>query len=188
MFAFLFFNPGEGQQRLRQHRTLPLLCTLDGTSTSVDESWAPHVGLIGKRTRCTHICSHAYFLPSLHPDIPLTHAPPPSKRSKIYPSFQTSNLQTWSIFNPPSLFPLPLPSNVDSSSQTSTSNKRSHLHKITVPFLSFSPLLLLLHTRSHFGSSRFHPRHVKLLVSLTSSRLIRWERAREHGETQSRMA
>ena len=36
------------------------MCFWDGTS--VDESWAPYIGLFGKRTRCTHICSHAHFL------------------------------------------------------------------------------------------------------------------------------
>ena len=58
-----FFNRRTGHQRLRQDGALPFCALLDGTS--VDESWAPYLGLTGERKHCTHICSHAHFL--LHP-------------------------------------------------------------------------------------------------------------------------
>ena len=56
----IIFAKGTGQKRLRQDRSLPFCPLLDGTS--VDESRAPYLGLICKRTHCTHIVSHAHFI------------------------------------------------------------------------------------------------------------------------------
>ena len=53
-------NQRKDQKRLRQEVTLPFCALVNGTS--VDASWSPYLGQIGKRTICTHMCFH---LPAL---------------------------------------------------------------------------------------------------------------------------
>ena len=80
----------------RTDKTLPFCAFLDGTS--VDESLAPHLGLIGERKHCTHICSHAHFLhspPPLHPDI-FSH----THSFLLLPTLQTLHTSTFPNFKP----------------------------------------------------------------------------------------
>ena len=84
----------------RTDRTLPLCALLDGTS--VDESLAPYLELIGKRKHCTHICWHAHFLHSTpSARYPLTHAllllPHFSPNTSIHSHSNVSNIKLFKL-------------------------------------------------------------------------------------------
>ena len=84
----------------------PPFCTcLNGTS--VDESWAPCHGLIGKGAHRMHICSHAHFLPPprypshahAHVFLPLSPFP--------FQHFNPFRLQRFQVSSRPNWKPLP---------------------------------------------------------------------------------
>ena len=72
VFGAESFFQRTGQKRLWQDRSLAFCPLLDGTS--VDESRAPYLGLICKRTHCAHIVSHAHFIhPPTSASVSLSH-------------------------------------------------------------------------------------------------------------------
>ena len=82
----LFFCQWKAQKRLRKDRLdAAILCEhLDGIS--VDESWAPYLGLIGKRNHCKHThCTHTHFFL-------LPFVPPPLSKIKHLRTLNTRNI------------------------------------------------------------------------------------------------